>query len=131
MPIISISLPERLLEAVDEAVRRYGFTGRSELVREALRQYLRGLVREKAGDTIYAVIVVQTDHRASRQADQKVVTVLHEYQESVLSFHHQFLDENRCINIAVVRMGSEQLRLLLRSLRGIRGVTGVWVALLD
>ena len=131
MPIVSISLPERLLEAVDEAVRRYGFTGRSELVREALRQYLRGLIREEAGGPVYSVLVVQTDHTVSRKADQKVVTVLHEYQESVLSFHHQFLDENRCINIAVVKMAPEQLQSLLRSLRSIRGVTGVWVVLLD
>ena len=131
MPIVSISLPERLLEAVDEAVRRYGFTGRSELVREALRQYLRGLIHEEASGPVYSVLVVQTDHTVSRQADQKVVTVLHEYQESVLSFHHQFLDENRCINIAVVKMAPEQLQSLLRSLRSIRGVTGVWVVPLD
>lgn len=45
----TIVISEWLAERVDEAVRKYGFSSRSELIRAALREYLDKLGRVEGG----------------------------------------------------------------------------------
>ncbi len=130
MPVVSISLPEPLLERIDEAVRRFGYTGRSELIREAVREFLQGL-EEHPDHPVYALIVALTDTRASRQADQRVLEVVHEHQEIVRAFYHQFLGEGLCLNIALVRATVSEVRHVVSEVRRTRGVKRVWFAVLS
>ena len=43
----SFIVPENLAERINQIVNRYGYTSKSELIREALRVYIRGLEEEK------------------------------------------------------------------------------------
>jgi CopG family nickel-responsive transcriptional regulator len=131
MPVVSISLPEQLLERIDEAVRRFGYTGRSELIREAVREFLQTLSEGYEDKPVYALIVAVTDMRVSRQADQRVLEAIHEHQELVRAFHHQFLEEGLCLNIALVRATLNDLRYLLAEIRRTRGVRRAWFTILS
>ncbi len=130
MPVVSISLPETLLEKIDSVVRRYGYTGRSELIRDAIREYLARLEVVNERELVNAVILVVTDHDVSQHVDQKVIEIVHEHQTLIKSFHHQFLDENTCLNIAVVRASIAEIQAMLKEIRRTRGVRRVWLTLL-
>lgn len=124
MTVISISLPEKLLEAVDEVLEREGYSSRSEFIRNLIRSYLD----EKAWAsraTAYLVIVL-TDHNESVRVDEKVIGVIHRHQALVKAFYHQLLGEGLCLNIAVVD-ALPSSSMMLKALRGLRGVKRVWI----
>ncbi len=127
MPIISISLPSVLLEKIDEYARRYGYTGRSEFIREALRDYISSKFPEELGEgAFHSLVVVLTDHRARPSADRKIIDTIHLYQALIKSFYHQMLGDGLCINIAVIEASWREIQPLLSALRKVQGVVQAW-----
>ena len=41
MTVISVSVPEKLLEHVENSIKEQGFANRSEIVRQALRAFIK------------------------------------------------------------------------------------------
>ncbi len=123
MAVISISLPDELLQAMDEVVEMEGYTSRSELVRSLLREYLRE--RRKSGKPVASLVIVLTDHDESLSVDQRVVEIIHRYQVLVKAFYHQLVEDSLCLNIAVLEP-SPGVSELVRELRRLRGVKSVW-----
>ncbi len=123
MTVVSISLPEKLLDLIDEILETEGYTSRSEFIRSLLRSY----VEEKTGKKkpLSSLIIVLTNHDEALKVDQKVVETIHKYQGIVKAFYHQILQDTLCLNIAVVDE-VPGLPELLKSLRRLRGVIQVW-----
>ena len=46
MTIISVSVPDKLLEQIETSIKEQGFANRSEIVRQALRSFI--LKRERS-----------------------------------------------------------------------------------
>ncbi|MCE4621943.1 MAG: hypothetical protein F7B19_01350, partial [Desulfurococcales archaeon] len=67
-----------------------------------------------------------TDHDESLKVDQKVIETIHKYQGIVRAFYHQIIEENLCLNIAIVD-ALPVLSELLKALRRLRGVRRVWM----
>ncbi len=123
MPVVSLSLPSTLLERLDEFVRRYGYTGRSELVRDAIREYISSRFPEEAmKGTIYGVIIALTNHEAKPSVDQRVIDTIHLHQALIKSFYHQLLTGGWCLNIAIIEGKWTEMQSLIRALRKIKGV---------
>jgi len=122
--VISISIPDKLLQAIDEIIEDEGYTSRSEFMRSLIREYLE----ERAGtrEAIASLIIVLTDHDESLKVDQKVIETIHKYQGIVRAFYHQIIEENLCLNIAIVD-ALPVLSELLKALRRLRGVRRVWM----
>ena len=127
MPIVSISIPDKLLEKIDEFTIRYGYTGRSELIREAIREFIESkqwVLEEKKH--IKGILVALTDHEQGHRVDEKVISIIHEYQSIITSFYHQILEGKWCLNIAVVESPWTSIRDMLAKLRKTRGVVKTW-----
>jgi len=127
MPIVSVSIPESLLEKIDVYMGKLGFVGRSEFVREALRRMIEQL--EAAGEGRERrtwIIVAVTRHDGGSTADRRVIEALHSRQPLVRALYHQLLSDDRCINIAVVEASALELKPLMSAVRRIRGVERVW-----
>ncbi len=126
MPIVSIYLPDKLLDKMDEYARRYGFTSRSELIREALRELIEGVPAEEERGRIYGILIVLTDHSKGRYVDEKVVETIHSFQFMIKSFYHQLLEGDWCLNIAIIDAHWTEIQAILRTLRKTRGVAKTW-----
>ncbi len=127
-PIISISLPDSLLDKVDEYVRRYGYTGRSEFVREALREYVAQKHPEEifGGKRIYGILVALTNHELKPSVDEKVIETVHSFQPILRSFYHQLLEGGLCLNIVIVETTWSEIQSMMKLLRKIRGIEKMW-----
>ncbi len=53
MPIVSLSFPEQMIKDMDEIQKSLGFTGRSELVRAAIRLMLE---HKKEKDSLHGQV---------------------------------------------------------------------------
>ena len=128
MPIISISIPDKLLKEIDSYREEHGYSGRSELIREALREFLaQRPSRELLSRTIYSIIVVLTSHSQNPLVDKKVIDLAHEHSTLIKSFYHQTIDDENCVNIMVVESALSEAELLAKNLRRVNGEKHVWL----
>lgn len=96
MPIVSLSFPDQMIKEIDQIQQAQGFTGRSELVRAAIRLLIED---SKEKDTVSghtnAVIVVTHD-----ESNEAPITKLkHEFEDIVKTHIHNKVSHSNCVEL--------------------------------
>ena len=87
--IVSLSLPEKILSDIDRAVDDIGYTSRSELVRDAVRAFLREKSEvSKLEGHINGVLMLVYDHECAARVSE----VRHKHMGVFKSFMHADFD---------------------------------------
>ncbi len=87
--IVSHSLPCSMLADIDSAVERIGYTSRSELVRDAVRAFLRDKAElAKLSGHIDGILMLVYDHESAAQVSE----VRHRHMGVFKSFMHADFD---------------------------------------
>ena len=99
MPIVSLSFPEKLLKEMDELQKTSSFTGRSELVRAAIRLLLED-DREKAvlSGEVNGLLVVTHD----QEEEQPVTQLKHKYEDLIRTHLHSKTSSSICVELFLV-----------------------------
>lgn len=118
MSIISISINDKLLEDVDNLQKELGFSGRSEILRAALRNMI-------------------SEHRSNNLLDQHVeaaLVVIHN-EADIHNLKHDFSDiiktqvhnhiKGKCLELFVVSGNSKKITSLVNSFKKIESVESV------
>ena len=100
MAIVSLSLPEQMVQAMDQIQRSMGFSGRSELVRAAVRLMLDD-EREKArlSGTVSGLLVVTHD----QDREGPVTALKHKYEEVIRTHVHTKTSSTNCVELFIVQ----------------------------
>lgn len=109
MSIVSISLNDSLLEDIDDFMDEQGFSGRSEVMRTAVRALLRD--RKDVADlegTVDAVVIVTHEDEDSGEIDE----IQHDYQDTITTQLHNHLDEHKCIEVFMLHGEAERVKEL-------------------
>lgn len=96
LPIVSVSLPDDLVDSMDDIQKSQGFAGRSDVVRTAVRLLLSDS-REKSSlaGKISAVLVVTHD-----ESDEEPITRLkHTYDDIVRTHIHNKMGQHNCFEL--------------------------------
>jgi CopG family nickel-responsive transcriptional regulator len=128
MGIISISIPESLLQKVDSHRREQGFANRSEVVRQALRNYIsesRKLGELRGKITVTIAVIYQREAKRGQIADLQ-----HSYGNAILTFLHTHVEEDRCIEIVVAREEAHVIRALVGALKANKQISEVKATIL-
>jgi len=123
MAVVSISMPDSLLEAVDSFADEHGYTGRSEIVRSGLRTVLSEATESATGDPQLATLVVCFDYGDAR-VERKISHVRHEAGELVIAHAHGHA-EDCCLELLAVYGSPAARQSLAAELRAIGGVSAV------
>jgi len=109
MPIITISLNNEFLKDLNEIQKRLGFSGRSEMIRAAVRM-LDNEYRQKEGlfGNIEGVIIVEHDENA----EDNVTMIKHKFNDVITSHLHTHLRNEKCLEIFVVNGDGEKIKEL-------------------
>ncbi len=99
MPIVSLSFPDQMIREMDEVQNDGGFTGRSELVRAAIRLLLEdSKEKDSFSGKANAIIVVTHD-----ELDEAPITkVKHEFDEIVRTHIHSKIGQTNCVELFLV-----------------------------
>lgn len=127
MPIISISMPKQLLDLIDSLATALGYTGRSELIRDAVREFISNKAPStKVGERATWVLIAVTDHSTAPSVDERFISVIHTFEPMIRSFYHQMIGDGVCLNIAVLDATWPEIQTMLKALRKVRGIRRVW-----
>ena len=102
MPVVSISLNETLLEKIENIQEELGFSGRSEVIRTAVRNFIKDKEKlEKLEGTQTAVLTVKHDNEAGLD--------IHDFQGLIRSQLHDHDEQGNCMQVFIVSGEAEKI----------------------
>lgn len=115
MSIISLSLPNDLLQQLDTTLGEDHNATRSEVVRQAVRMYLTQYSElEKIKGSVIATITVLYE---KTEENKELFKLQHEFDDMITAYLHAHLSETSCLEVMVVKGSSERLRSLVDGLK--------------
>ena len=115
MPIISLSIPEKLLQRVETTIKDQGFANRSEIVRQALRTFIKDNknLKELEGEIAASITIIYTRDKTKAQISE----IQHSFGNIISTFLHAHIDEEHCLEVIVVKGDAKIIRKLVEAFR--------------
>jgi CopG family nickel-responsive transcriptional regulator len=111
MPVVSLSLPDQMVRAMDEVQQSVGFAGRSELMRAAIRLLLEDTKdKDSLKGTTNAVVVV--GH--ATEDEEPVTRLKHSYGDIVRTHIHCRVSQEDCIEVFVLAGEGRQISAMAK-----------------
>ncbi len=96
MTIVSLSFPEQMIRDLDQMQKSQGFTGRSELVRAAIRLMLDD-TKEKDSLAGAVTAVVAVTH--SQENEEPITRLKHDFENIVKTHIHSKIKPGSCLEL--------------------------------
>ncbi|ADJ14744.1 nickel-responsive transcriptional regulator NikR [Halalkalicoccus jeotgali] len=117
MTVVSVSMPEELLNRIDEFADDHGYTGRSEVVREASRNLLGEFQdRELEGHDLMGVVTVLFDYETTT-VEERMMRLRHEHESLVASNFHSHVGDHYCMELFVLEGDLESISQFVGKVR--------------
>jgi CopG family nickel-responsive transcriptional regulator len=114
MPIVSISLNDNILEEMAKTQNTLGFSGRSELIRAAVRMFLAEMrTQNELSGKINGVLI--TSH--SQDTEHFVTNEKHKYEDIISTQIHSRLETGKCLEVFILEGMAERANQLVKSLQ--------------
>jgi CopG family nickel-responsive transcriptional regulator len=125
MTVVSVSMPESLLERIDEFADEHGYTGRSEIIREASRNLL-GEFEDKRleGRKLMGIVTVLFDYETTN-VEEKMMHLRHEHEGLVASNFHSHVGEHRCMELFVLEGDLEEISTFVGKIRATKDTLNI------
>ncbi|XVH30477.1 CopG family ribbon-helix-helix protein [Haloferacaceae archaeon DSL9] len=102
MTVVSVSMPEELLERIDGFATEHGYTGRSEVVREAARNLLGEFEDKRLEDRDLIAIVTVLFNYETTSVEERMMRLRHEHESLVASNFHSHVGNHYCMELFVL-----------------------------
>ena len=110
-------MPEELLERIDQFADDHGYTGRSEVLREAGRNLLGEFENEKLeGRELMGVVTVVFDYETT-SVEEKMMHLRHEHEELVASNFHSHAGGRHYMELFVLERSLEEISTFVGKVR--------------
>ena len=96
MTIVSLSLPDLMIQEIDALQKTGSYAGRSELVRAAIRLMLED-TKEKNSLKGYVHAIVLVTHDESNE--EPITRLKHQYEDIVRTHIHNKISQRNCVEL--------------------------------
>ena len=125
MAVVSVSMPDRLLERIDEFADDHGYTGRSEIVREAARDLLGEFENARLEDReLMGVVTVVFDYETT-SVEERMMRLRHEHETLVASNFHSHVGDHYCMELFILDGALEEISTFVGKIRATRDTMSV------
>lgn len=122
MQRVTITIDDELAAELDRFMEKRGYANRSEAIRDLARGGLTQRAAEVPGDgKCVAALVYVYDHHA-RDLPKRLTQGFHEHHDIAQATLHVHLDEDSCLEVAVLRGRGSQVREFADAVIAERGV---------
>jgi len=125
LPIVSISLTSDLSKKLDVFIRERGYSSRSELIRDAVRNLLSEfeLSRFETGRVTATITVISKHER--HDVDERLMRLRHDHDKIVSGNMHIHLGKTYCLEVFITEGESEKVLNFVSKIRAMRGIQQV------
>ena len=125
MTVVSVSMPEELLERIDEFSDEHGYTGRSEVVRDAARDLLGEFEDARLEDRdLMAVVTVLFDYETT-SVEERMMGLRHEHEDLVAANFHSHVGSHYCTELFILDGTLEAISAFVGKIRATRDTLSV------
>ncbi|NPA74458.1 MAG: nickel-responsive transcriptional regulator NikR [Euryarchaeota archaeon] len=119
-----VSIDEELLSKFDEFIGKKGYVGRSEAIRDLIRNALIEESVAEGSEDVFGTITVIYDHDV-RGISEKITHIQHHYVDVIRAAVHVHVDEKNCLEVVIVNGKSDTIREIAEKLTSLKGVKNV------
>ncbi|MFW5990066.1 MAG: nickel-responsive transcriptional regulator NikR [Campylobacterales bacterium] len=116
-----VSLQETLLEELDTKVTNRGYSSRSELVRDLIREKLVDDSWSGGKEEVVGVLTLIYDHH-QRELSQKMIELQHQKYLDILCNTHMHIDHHNCLETIIIKGDAQTIENLSIQIGGLKGV---------
>ena len=111
MPIISMSLNEKMVDDLDKIQNEMGFSGRSEVIRAGIRMLISDM-REKETliGRLKGVLLLIHEH----EAEDFVNNTKHKFLDIIYTQLHNRLKDDKCLELFILDGEAERAKQLIQ-----------------
>ncbi|MFB6305166.1 MAG: nickel-responsive transcriptional regulator NikR [Haloferacaceae archaeon] len=125
MAVVSVSMPEDLLERIDSFADEHGYTGRSEVIREAARNLLGEFEDRQLEDReLMAVVTVVFDYETT-SVEERMMHLRHEHESLVAANFHSHVGNHYCMELFVLEGRLDEISTFVGKVRATRDTLSV------
>ena len=118
-------MPDELLERIDAFAEEHGYTGRSEVVREAARNLLGEFDDEGLeGRDLMGLVTVIFDYEAT-DVEQRLMHLRHDHDELVASHVHNHVGDHYCMELFITEGDLEDVPTFVGQVRATQEILPV------
>jgi len=117
MTVVSVSMPEELLDRIDQFSDEHGYTGRSEVVREASRNLLGEFEDAKLEDRSLMAVVTVLFNYETTSVEERMMRLRHEDEGIVASNFHSHVGSQYCMELFVLEGELEEISAFVGKVR--------------
>jgi CopG family transcriptional regulator, nickel-responsive regulator len=125
MTVISITLPDELVNKFDVFVKDRGYYSRSEAFRDAIRTIMEQSEVGKQETTSEAAIVMTAADIRRRDVDIRLVELRNDFEDIVVENLHRYIEKEYCVDVFLLQGDHSKILDFLGRVRGTRGVQQV------
>jgi len=125
MSVVSISVPDELLEQMDEFADEHGYSGRSELLREAARSLMGELDDSDLKERELVATVTAIFEFENSDVEGEMIDLRHDYDGVVKSNVHSHIGEDYCMELFVLEGSLDDVRDFVGSVRSTSGILSI------
>jgi CopG family nickel-responsive transcriptional regulator len=117
-----VSIPEDLLEKFDELVKRKGYIGRSEAIRDAMREYISQFdwSTESEQEATIASLNIVYQHKPRLMTD--LMRVQHDAHAEVISTVHVHATHSHCMEVITLKGTRKAIEDFADKVSGLKGI---------
>ena len=125
MGVVSISMPDDLERRIDEFAEDHGYTGRSEIVREAVRNLMSEFEDKRLEDRqLMAIVTVLFDYETTT-VEEKMMHLRHDHENLVASNFHSHVGDRYCMELFVLEGQLEDISSFVGRVRATKDTLSV------
>jgi CopG family nickel-responsive transcriptional regulator len=111
MPVISLSVNEKMLTDIDTIQGEFGFSGRSEVIRAGIRMLIADIKdREGLTGTVNSVLLLIHD----QNVEHIVTEIKHDFEDITSTQIHNHLQGGKCLEIFILDGDADRIKQLLK-----------------
>ncbi|MFC6835306.1 nickel-responsive transcriptional regulator NikR [Halomarina ordinaria] len=117
MTVVSVSMPDSLLERLDEFAEEHGYTGRSEVVREAARNLLGEFEDKRLEERRLMAVVTVLFNYETTAVEERMMHLRHEHETLVASNVHNHVGDHYCMELFILEGSLQEISTFVGKIR--------------